>query len=235
MKIALLLSGLARKVEEGYNITWKRLIDNYDVDVYIHAWKDEEWQKVPAIYPFAKSIIIQEPFKFTKYKEGIKLPHNDTSRPLPQYDVMSCFRQLPMIYSWQNVYQQMYDTQIEYDLVIRSRYDMALYHQVDYNLLDGNYLNHAGNETSLDDNLCITNYTNAEKLYHNVFTKLIKLSKKSGVLNSAEQSWTKIVEHEGLLNKAAINPVLRFELLRDNWLWWGDEDGNIVSNKVLVR
>jgi SAM-dependent methyltransferase len=159
---------------------------------------------VPAIYPFAKSITIQEPFKFTKYKEGIKLPHNDTSRPLPQYDVMSCFRQLPMVYSWQNVYQQMYDTQIEYDLVIRSRYDMALYHQVDYNLLDGNYLNHAGNETSLDDNLCITNYTNAEKLYHNVFTKLIRISKESGILNSAEESWTRIVEHEGPINKAAI-------------------------------
>lgn len=235
MKIALLLSGLARKVEEGYKSTWKYVIDNYDTDVYLHAWKDEEWEKVSQFYPNAKSIHIQEPFKFTKYKEGIKLPHNDTSRPLPQYDVMSCFRQLPMIYSWQNVYQQMYDTQIEYDLVIRSRYDMALYHQVNYNLLDGNYLHHAGNQTSLDDNLCITNYINAKKLYHNVFTKLIKLSKKSGILNSAEQSWTEITKHADLLNQVAINPALRFELLRDNWLWWGDEEGNITSDKFISR
>ena len=47
MKVALLLSGLARKVEEGYKTTWGHVIDNYDTDVYLHAWKDEEWEKVP--------------------------------------------------------------------------------------------------------------------------------------------------------------------------------------------
>lgn len=234
MKVALLLSGLARKVEQGYNITWKHIIENYDVDVYLHAWKDEEWGEVTRFYPNAKSIYIQEPFKFTKYKEGIKLPHNDTSRPLPQYDVMSCFRQLPMIYSWQNVYQQMYDTQIPYDLVIRSRYDLGNFNPINLNSIDGDFLHHAGNQNFLDDNLCITNYDNANKLYHNVFSKLIEHSRETGVLNSAEETWTKLVTLSGLTSKAVINPALRFTLLRDNWLWWGDQDGNIISDKVLA-
>ena len=41
-----MLSGLPRKVNEGYNATWKHIIENYDTDVYLHAWKDEEWEKL---------------------------------------------------------------------------------------------------------------------------------------------------------------------------------------------
>lgn len=234
MKVALLLSGLARKVEQGYNITWKHIIENYDVDIYLHAWKDEEWNEVAKFYPKAKSIYIQEPFKFTKYKEGIKLPHNDTSRPLPQYDVMSCFRQLPMIYSWQNVYQQMYDTQKEYDLIIRSRYDLGNFNPINLNSINSDFLYHAGNENFLDDNLCITNYDNAYKLYYNVFIKLIEHSKEIGILNSAEETWTEIVNRAGLTSKVIITPALRFTLLRENWLWWGDPEGNIISDKILA-
>jgi hypothetical protein len=234
MKVALLLSGLARKVEEGYNITWKPLIDKYDVDIYLHAWKDEEWEKVLQFYPNAKSIYIQEPFKFTKYKEGIKLPHNDTSRPLPQYDVMSCFRQLPMVYSWQNVYQQMYDTQIEYDVVIRSRYDLGILQPLNLNILDFNLINHSSNHTLLDDNICITNLNNAQKLYQGVFYKLIQYSKEKGYLSNAEESWAEIVKRADLYLQTQKHTTLQFRLLRDNWLWWGDEEGNIVSDKVLV-
>ena len=38
MKVALLLSGLPRMVSEGYEQTWKHIIENYDTDVYLHAW-----------------------------------------------------------------------------------------------------------------------------------------------------------------------------------------------------
>ena len=41
MKVALLLSGLPRKVKEGYEHTRNHVIKNYDTDVYLHAWKDE--------------------------------------------------------------------------------------------------------------------------------------------------------------------------------------------------
>ena len=42
MKVALMLTGLARKVEEGYKHYWKYIIDNHDVDLYLHCWQDEE-------------------------------------------------------------------------------------------------------------------------------------------------------------------------------------------------
>jgi hypothetical protein len=235
MKVALLLSGLARKVEEGYKATWGHVLDNYDIDIYLHAWKDEEWEKVSQFYPSAKSINIQEPFKFTKYKEGIKLPHNDTSRPLPQYDVMSCFRQFPMVYSWQNVYQQMYDTQIEYDIIIRSRYDLGILQPLILENLDPTLVNHTAAGNFLDDNLCITNQKNAEKLYWGVFYKLINYSKEKGYLGSAEESWTEIVKRADLYLHSQKHLALQFELLRDNWLWWGDQVGNIISEKVISK
>ena len=36
MKIAIMLTGLARKVQEGYDSFWKGIIENNDVDLYLH-------------------------------------------------------------------------------------------------------------------------------------------------------------------------------------------------------
>lgn len=229
MKVALLLTGLPRKVEDGYNSTWKHIIENYDTDVYLHAWKDEEWELVTQIYPTAKSFQVQEPFKFTKYKEGIRLPHTDKSRPLPQYDVMSCFRQLPMFYSWQMGYKPLYDTMVEYDVVIRSRYDLGIPSPIQLSNFDMNMVNHSAvNGGFFDDNLCITNKHNSDILFHNVFDNIIKNSRETGILNSAESSWTNVLQTCNLITKAIKHDSLKFSLLRENKLWWGDENGNII-------
>lgn len=229
MKVALLLSGLPRKVKEGYEQTWKHIINTYDTDVYLHSWKDEEWKEISKIYKNSKSVQIQEPFKFTKYKEGIKLPHTDKSRPLPQYDVMSCFRQLPMFYSWQMVYKPMFDSMIDYDVVIRSRYDLGIRTQIDLNTIDSNIINHSNVSGSFfDDNLCITNKENSDKIFKTIFDDVIKYAKESGVLNSAESSWTMMLEKYNLKDIAVKHNPLAFDLLRENRVWWGDENGNII-------
>jgi hypothetical protein len=229
MKVALLLSGLPRKVKEGYNHTWKHIIENYDTDVYLYAWKDEEWQLVSETYLTPKSLQIQEPFKFTEYKEGIKLPHSDKSRPLPQYDVMSCFRQLPMFYSWQMGYKPLYDSMIEYDVVIRSRYDLGIQQPINLKEFNMDLINHGTHGTQFfDDNLCITNKQNSNILFYNIFDEVIKHGRETGTLNSAESSWTTILQRHNLITKATRNHSLRFSLLRENKIWWGDENGNII-------
>lgn len=229
MKIALLLSGLPRMVKEGYEQTWKNIIKNYDTDIYLHAWKDEEWEMVNQIYPNVKSVQIQEPFKFTKYKEGIKLPHSDKSRPLPKYDVMSCFRQLPMFYSWQMVYKPMYDSMIDYDVIIRSRYDLGIINLIDLENLNMSNINHTYHGNFFDDNLCITNKINADIIFRNIFNDVIKYSVESGLLNTAESSWTLMLEKYELKHLAVKDKKLYFDLLRKNKLWWGDEHGNIIT------
>jgi hypothetical protein len=229
MKVALLLSGLPRKVKEGYEHTWNHIIKNYDTDVYLHAWKDEEWQLINETYSTPKSLQIQEPFKFTEYKEGIKLPHSDTSRPIPQYDVMSCFRQLPMFYSWQIGYKPLYDSMIEYDVVIRSRYDIGIQQPINLKEFNMDSINHSTHGTQFfDDNLCITNKQNSNILFYNIFDEVIKHSRETGILNSAESSWTNVLQRHNLITKATKHHSLKFSLLRENKVWWGDENGNII-------
>jgi hypothetical protein len=229
MKVALLLSGLPRKVNEGYKQTWKHIIENYDTDVYLHAWKDEEWQLVSEIYHNTKSLHIQEPFKFTKYKEGIKLPHSDTSRPLPQYDVMSCFRQLPMFYSWQMVYKPMFDSMINYDVVIRSRYDLGTRNTIDLDKINMELINHGEVKgIFFDDNLCITNKENSDKIFKTIFDDVIGYARESGILNSAESSWTNMLEKYKSSHLIKKHTSLSFDLLREDKLWWGDKNGNII-------
>jgi hypothetical protein len=229
MKVALVLSGLPRKVNEGYEHTWKHIIENYDTDVYLHAWKDEDWELVPKTYSNVKSLQIQEPFKFTKYKEGIILPHSDTSRPIPQYDVMSCFRQLPMFYSWQMGYKPLYDSMIEYDVVIRSRYDLGIHQPINLKEFNMDSINHGTHGTQFfDDNLCITNKQNANILFYNIFDEVIKHGRESGILNVAESSWTNVLQRHNLITKATKHDLLKFSLLRENKVWWGDENGNII-------
>lgn len=226
MKVALLLSGLPRKVEEGFNSTWSHIINNYDTDVYLQSWKDGswgcDWKKVYEVYdiPQVKSVNIQSPFKFTEYKKDISLPHQDKSRPLPEYDVISCFRQLPMFYSWQKVYQDCIDTQVKYDCIIRSRYDLNSVYSIDLSILDLNYLNHAPGGNFFDDNLCITNFENSYKIFHQIFDRLIKKSRLKGVLNSAETSWTDLISDSKC--EAKVVESLRFNLLREDHLWWGE-------------
>jgi hypothetical protein len=225
MRVALLLSGLPRMVEEGYNSTWSHVINNYDTDVYLQTWKDDswgsDWKNVYRVYdlPQVKSLDIQSPFKFTKYKEGISLPHQDKSRPLPEYDVISCFRQLPMFYSWQKVYQNLTDTKIEYDCIIRSRYDLSLKSILNLDNLDLNYLNHAPGGNFFDDNLCITNFENSYTVFHQIFDKIINKARLTGTINSAESSWTSLIKD----SKCEVKVIeeLRFDLLRENHLWWG--------------
>jgi hypothetical protein len=226
MKIALLLGGLPRMVRAGYERTWKHIIDKYETDVFLHAWKDDswgcEWQEVQDVYNFnnVKSLHIQSPFKFTEYKNGISLPHTDKSRPLPDYDVMSCFRQFPMFYSWQKVYRDCFDTTVKYDCVIRSRYDMEIFNPNVISSLNLNYLNMGPGGGFYDDNLCITNNENAEKIYKHIFDDLIEQSRISGVLNSAEQTWTNIINRSGC--PARVENSLQFRVLREDMLWWAE-------------
>lgn len=228
MKIALLLSGLPRKVKEGFQNNWSYLLEKYDIDIYLHMWKDADygssWAEVYETYNLSdervKFITLQSPFKFTSYKEGIALPHTDKSRPLEQYDVISCFRQLPMFYSWQVVYRACYESKNIYDCIIRSRYDLVFNKVPNLETLDLRKLNHGPGGNYLDDNICITDQNNADRIFLNVFDNTLRYAKESGYLGTAEQTWTMLVNRAGL--ESAVVGDLRFYLLRENMLWWGN-------------
>ena len=224
MKVALMLTGLARKVEEGYNNYWKYIIDNHDVDFYLHCWKDEEWKKVEEIYQNPKFIHVQKPFKFTEYRKGIESPNDDKSRPLEEYDVWGNFRTFPMFYSWEETYNALRVTRHKYDCVIRSRYDLGTDIDIDLNKLDLSKINisnhHWGGSPITDDNLCILNQDNAEKLFSDIFTEYIEHSKKIGYIEFAEKNFMNILKRKNLYDLVNKSDDLPFQLLRDNKLWY---------------
>jgi len=224
MKVALMLTGLARKIEEGYKQYWKHIIDNNDVDLYLHCWEDEEWEKVEEVYPNPKYIHIQKPFKFTKYREGILSFNDDKSRPLPEYDVWGNFRTFPMFYSWEETYRPLRVSRHKYDCVIRSRYDLGANIDIDLNKLDMDKINisnqHWPGSEITDDNLCILNQKNADILFRDIFTEYVDHSKDIGYIEFAEKNFMNILKRKNLYQLVNKSNDLPFDLLRDNKLWY---------------
>ena len=219
-----MLTGLARKIEEGYKQYWKHIIDNNDVDLYLHCWEDEEWEKVEEVYPNPKYIHIQKPFKFTKYREGILSFNDDKSRPLPEYDVWGNFRTFPMFYSWEETYRPLRVSRHKYDCVIRSRYDLGANIDIDLNKLDMDKINisnqHWPGSEITDDNLCILNQKNADILFRDIFTEYVDHSKDIGYIEFAEKNFMNILKRKNLYQLVNKSNDLPFDLLRDNKLWY---------------
>ncbi len=220
MKVALLLTGLPRKVEEGYNNYWKNIVENYNTDVYLQFWEDDEYKKVLKVYK-PKNFSQETPFKFTEHRKGVVSPKDDMSRPLEQYDVAGNFRGLPMFYSWQTGYRLIDGV---YDCVIRSRYDLGTHTPIKLENLDLSKVNtsasHWQGQPIFDDNLCITNHKNADIIFPNIFDEFVTHIKNTGIINFAEKNFTEILERRGLINDTIKTTELPFELLRENKLWY---------------
>ena len=226
-----MLTGLARKVQDGYDGYWKHIIDNNDVDLYLHAWESksdgvtnhEDSDTVSKVYTNPKYLNIETPFKFTKYREGIDNPRNDKSRPLEDFDVYGNFRSFPMFYSWESTYKHILDSDINYDCVIRSRYDIGG-SNLDLEKLDLTKINtsnhHWRNSDTYDDNLCVSNQENSNKIFSNIFTNIIEHHKKLGFINGAEKNFTDYVKRVELTSSFVKTNEIKFNLLRDNKVWF---------------
>jgi hypothetical protein len=233
MKVALMLTGLARKVQEGYDGYWKHIIDNYNVDLYLHTWyskpdgitNQEDSDDVLKVYSkhAPNYLYIQNPFPFTEYREGIDNPSDGKSRPLKDFDVYGNFRCFPMFYTWESTYKQIEKSGIQYDCIIRSRYDIGG-SKCDLNKLDLSKINiasnHWGGYDVFDDNMCITNQENSNKLFSNIFTDIIQHHKKLGYINNAERNFTDYLKRQDLYKFSTKSDEINFSLLRDNKLWF---------------
>jgi hypothetical protein len=220
MKVALLLSGLARKVEEGYNQFWKPLIENNDVDVYLHFWEDEEHKEVLNYYS-PKKFICEKPFDFQPYQDNITSENDKFARPNKLYNVAGNFYSLPMFWGWQQVYNLVEE---EYDYIVRSRYDIGWDHSIDLNLINPDYINvsnhHWPNSEILDDNLVITNSHLASLLFKNVFDEFVNYINSEGKIYFAEKNYTNLIIKKGLYSKVRKINEMPFKLLREFTVWY---------------
>lgn len=220
MKVALLLTGLARKVREGHTQYWKSVIEKYNPDIYLHCWEDEEYEHVSEVYPNHKKLIVENPFSFKQYTVGISADDNE-SRPTEPYGVKGNFRALPMFYSWQKMAREITEP---YDVIIRSRYDLGWKSELDLHGLDFTKLNvcdkHWSGSDIPDDNLMITNNENFHKFFDNCFDNLVSHIEKEKHLHFQEKNLLVQLRNQdmdGLINKTN---KLDFKLLRDNQVWY---------------
>jgi len=222
MKTALLISGLPRNVEEGYNQYFSKIITKYEADVYLHYWKDDEYKEVLKYYN-PKNYIELEPFSFEPYKQGVQSLNDPQARPDSRYSVSGNFYSLPMFYGWQSVFN-LIDPKVEYDCIIRSRYDLSSDNIPNIQNLDLSKLNisnyHWSNNEVIDDNLLITNQNLSKLLLSNIFNDFVDLIQETKNISFPERNFTDLIMKKDLYKYIHKSNELPFKLLREFKVWY---------------
>jgi hypothetical protein len=194
MKIALTLSGQPRNYRIGFKELKKWFLDKYDIDVYMHSWIGKEFYK----YDFFDKGKLVKTYKpsLDSYKELVNLyqPKQFLFEPEITFDSSATYgylnqrlnSQLSMFCSLKRVWDLVEETGIEYDLIIRARYDLLFTHHVSYDcvflkdlsLLNPNQVNYFRyaaywrSGLGINDIFAVGGY-DVMKTYHNLFPSQI--------------------------------------------------------------
>ena len=149
MKIAMTLSGQPRRLEAGFYELKKHFLSKYDIDVYMHSWRDEYFYKYfygqvqhkykvdTSVYDKALELYQPKNYLFEKGIRFDKAPIEDEGR----FD-----SHFGMTLSIKRAWDLLEQTGVKYDYVIRARFDLLFSH---YNIIDHPYLTDI---TQLDPN-----------------------------------------------------------------------------------
>lgn len=124
MNIALCLHGLfdsatdsSSKGIDGYKHIKKNILDNNNVDIFIHNWQQEKQNQITSLYK-PKKAIFEKQINFDSLIVERNL-HLLTNNPRSPQSVLSHF------YSIQKVFELCYSDNIKYDIIIKSRFDLG--------------------------------------------------------------------------------------------------------------
>lgn len=127
MKIAIAFSGLSRLSESTVS-KWKSIIQQYNADVYIHSW----------IAPERMPDVDQLKSEFNPRRIQVdSLPNIDVSLyPDRHWPCIDVYRSLSMWESINRSHQLVLTSSIDYDIVIRTRFDFYV-ENLEIDLFDG--------------------------------------------------------------------------------------------------
>jgi len=164
MKVAVCISGQPRNYEQGYLELKKWFLDRYDCDVYIHTWKDKTMEAghkyvKERTYEFVEEdynriLELYQPIDY-HFQKPIPFDTTGIKGPYIGYKLNST---LSASYSIYAAYELVKKSGIDYDLVIRTRFDLQFTDYVspecvflkDLSLLDPNKVNLFGYPTTED-------------------------------------------------------------------------------------
>lgn len=134
MKIAVCISGQPRAYDKGYEYLKKNLLDHYDVDIFIHTWKNK-------VYGTKKVIDLYNPVDYLVEDFNIfdraSLNKKYTNTPNPEV-----FPPSNAVFAYYSIFQScLLKTKNEtktqaYDWVIKTRFDYALNGQIPFSTID---------------------------------------------------------------------------------------------------
>jgi hypothetical protein len=205
MKIAVLLSGMPRYVERGYDLT-KGIYKGHDVDFFCHAWFDKSktveeksWHnKTITTDPNVDEKILKtynpKNYLFEKQRQfEVPRPYNyNTSWPQPFFIVFSHFYSVKTANLLRKIYEK--ETNTKYDLVLKMRYDIAIGNKINWKEYDLNNLYIHDNcnmwsdlhdELSFNDMIAFSKPENMD-VYCNTFDLIDKIYMENQIRFSCE-------------------------------------------------
>lgn len=117
MKIALCFSGQPRGLQTAFEYYKRNLLDVYDVDVFCHTWNTDLNNKIIELYKPKKYSFEDTLFTTEEDRKYINTPNPD--KWPPRFT-------LSALYSVKQSFNMCESQNIEYDWVIKTRYDYAL-------------------------------------------------------------------------------------------------------------
>lgn len=149
MKIGLLISGLPRYVEKGYHNILKSIIEPNDPDIFIHSWNDIDGTFNYPVVDLYKPKIIKTDNQKTWLNSNMNLDRMMASHAKSY----AKDRFIEMLYSsWYSIQQSnlikeeyRLKNNLEYDYIIRARFDIHYDMVIDCKKYDSNIL-HVSNK-----------------------------------------------------------------------------------------
>lgn len=184
MKVAILISGQPRNYKQGYESLKQAYLDRYDCDVYIHTWKDTKFEatqffpnREKNVYQYTNDYIsdiqtIYNPVKFLIESPKI-FDSNNIIDPIWRQPLQNSKSM------WYSIYKCFEQVKNEYDVLIRTRFDL-MYEKslLDLELLNLDKIHLLNWDTDVRvkhrgfyDVFAIGNYTNIG-IYSQLYTKL---------------------------------------------------------------
>lgn len=131
MKLALCLSGQPRSYKESYAYIEKNLLQQYDVDIFLHSWKNDNAQKQLKIYEEVKSLYKPVLSIFdTPLNKNINSDMLVRNASHPANFCTSMFYSIFKSDHLRNLGELFLNK--KYDFVIRSRFDFALNKKINF-------------------------------------------------------------------------------------------------------
>lgn len=203
MKIALIFSGLPRLVEQSFPFFHERLIKNNDIDVFSFVWKIDDYLKLDNFYNHT-ILQYQKPINFFSTRKETRI------------NIYSHWYSLQ--YACLSFKQYVEQHNVEYDFIIRTRHDLALFHTIDFNHFKTDQIYvadcHWPNHYLFDDNLMILNQKNYFKIFSNIFNWYDSRKDFNTYDQIPEQELQHYLDHINMKNKIVRDKNLDFILTR---------------------